>query len=573
MAGLEHVSLGRSIRRFFEVIRLEKREVSAIYFFAILSGLIQLTLPLGIQAIINFAQAAAGQGKLPASMWLLILLVVLGVFAAGIMQISQMRVVEKIQQRIFTRYAFEFTYTIPRLKTSATENYYLPELVNRFFDTVSLQKALSKLLIDIPLAVIQILFGLILLSFYNPVFIILGLLLLTVLYVVLYYTSKPGLEASLRESNYKYSVAGWLEELARAFKSFKVAGNHNLHLKKTDELLEGYLKARTEHFYVLKFQYWSLIFFKLLITAAMLIIGAVLLIGQELNLGQFIAAEIVIITVLAAVEKLILSLDKAYDLLTSLEKLTKVTEKEIEKGGSLIFEPGNDGVAIEMNDLSFGFREDQKILKNIELNIQPGQKLAILGDAGSGKSILLDLMTGSLEQQEGNLLINGIPIRNHQLESYRKHIGVFYHEQDIFNGTLMENLTMGDSSINTKELMELVEVVGLNSFVKSLPEGFDTMLEPTGKGLSTIIAKKILLLRAFASRPELLLLDEPFELAGGEDCQKIESYLMQLKNTTIVVVTANLDFAKQSDLVIIMESGQILHSGKPSEILKKVGKA
>jgi ATP-binding cassette subfamily B protein len=573
MAGLDNVSLGRSIRRFFEVIRLEKKEVSAIYFFAILSGLIQLTLPLGIQAIINFAQAAAGQSKLPASMWLLILFVVLGVFAAGVMQISQMRVVEKIQQRIFTRYAFEFTYTIPRLKTSATENYYLPELVNRFFDTVSLQKALSKLLIDIPLAVIQILFGLILLSFYNPVFIILGMLLLTVLYAVLYYTSKPGLEASLRESNYKYSVAGWLEELARAFKSFKVTGNHNLHLRKTDELLEGYLKARTEHFYVLKFQYWSLIFFKLLITAAMLIIGAVLLVDQELNLGQFIAAEIVIITVLAAVEKLILSLDKAYDLLTSLEKLTKVTEKEIEKGGSLIFNPGNYGVAIEINNLSFGFREDQKILKHIDLNIQPGQKISILGDAGSGKSLLLDLMTGSLEHQEGNLLINGIPIRNYQLESFRKHIGVFYHEQDIFNGTLMENLTMGDASISTKELMELVEVVGLNSFIRSLPDGFDTMLEPTGKGLSTIIAKKILLLRAFASSPELLLLDEPFELAGGEDCQKIANYLMQLKNTTVVVVTANLDFAKQADQAIIMENGQIVHSGKPSEILKKVGKA
>lgn len=506
-------------------------------------------------------------------MWLLILLVVLGVLAAGVMQISQMRVVEKIQQRIFTRYAFEFTYRIPRLKTSATESYYLPELVNRFFDTVSLQKALSKLLVDIPLAVIQILFGLILLSFYNPVFIILGMLLLTVLYAVLYYTSKPGLEASLRESNYKYSVAGWLEELARAFKSFKVSGNHNLHLRKTDELVEGYLQARTEHFYVLKFQYWSLIFFKLLITAAMLIIGAILLVDQELNLGQFIAAEIVIITVLAAVEKLILSLDKAYDLLTSLEKLTKVTDKETENGGSLMFEQGKEGVAIEMNNLNFGFQEDQKILKNIDLKIQTGQKLSILGDAGSGKSVLLDLMTGSLEHQEGNLLVNGIPIRNYKLESYRTHIGVFYHEQDIFNGTLLDNLTMGDTSISTKELMELVEVVGLSSFIKSLPKGFDTMLEPTGKGLSTIIAKKILLLRAFASRPELLLLDEPFELAGGENCQKITNYLLQLKNTTIVVVTANLDFAKQSDQLIIMENGQIVHSGTPSEILKKVGKA
>lgn len=573
MAGLEEVSLGRSIRRFFEVIRLEKKEVSAIYFFAILSGLIQLTLPLGIQAIINFAQAAAGQSKLPASMWLLILLVVLGVLAAGVLQISQMRVVEKIQQRIFTRYAFEFTYKIPRLKTSATDNYYLPELVNRFFDTVSLQKALSKLLVDIPLAVIQILFGLILLSFYNPVFIILGLMLLAILYVVLYYTAKPGLEASLRESNYKYSVAGWLEELARAFKSFKVARNHNLHLRKTDQLVEGYLHARTEHFHVLKFQYWSLIFFKLLITAAMLIIGAILLVDQELNLGQFIAAEIVILTVLAAVEKLILSLDKAYDLLTSLEKLTKVTDKATEVSGSLPFDAAGKAISIEGNNICFGFDPQKPLLKNIQFDVPSGQKLAIMGAAGSGKSILLDLMTGSLEYQQGNLLINGVPIRNFRLESYRKHIGVFYHEQDIFHGTLMENLTMGDSSITTAELMELADIVGLRSFITALPMGFDTMLEPTGKGLSTIIAKKILLLRAFTSRPELLLLDEPFELAGGEDCMKIANYLLQLKNTTVVVVTANQDFIRRADKCIMMENGSISQSGDPSGILKKAGKA
>jgi len=573
MAGLEQVSLGRSLRRFFEVIRLEKREVSAIYFFAILSGLIQLTLPLGIQAIINFAQAAAGQSKLPASMWLLILLVVLGVLAAGIMQISQMRVVEKIQQRIFTRYAFEFSYKIPKLKTTVTDGYYMPELVNRFFDTVSLQKALAKLLVDIPLAVIQILFGLILLSFYNPVFIILGLLLLAVLYMVLVYTAKPGLEASLRESDYKYRVASWLEELARAFKSFKVAGNHNLHLKKTDQLLEGYLQARTEHFHVLKFQYWSLIFFKLLITGAMLVIGAVLLVEQELNLGQFIAAEIVILTVLAAVEKLILSLDKAYDLLTSLEKLTKVTDKETETGGTLSFDPSAQGVAIEANNLAFGFNEHKHILKDINFNIKSGQKVSIFGEAGSGKSVLLDLMTGSLDHQNGNLLVNGIPIKNYRVESYRQHIGVFYHEQDIFHGTLMENLTMGDKTITTNELLELADIVGLRSFITSLPNGFDTKLEPTGKGLSTIIAKKILLMRAFTSKPDLLLLDEPFELAGGEDCQKITNYLMQLQNTTVVVVTANPDFIKQSDMLIVVKDGSISDAGIPSEVLKKSGKA
>jgi len=235
MAGFElDVSLSRSIRNFFQVIRIEKKEVSSIYFYAILSGLIQLSLPLGIQAIINFAQAAAGRGKLPASMWLLIILVVGGVFIAGLLQVNQMRLVEKIQQRIFSRYAFEFTFKIPRLKVKETENYYLPELVNRFFDSVSLQKSLSKLLLDIPLAIIQIFFGLILLSIYNAIFILLGLILLVVVLLVLFVSAKRGLEASLAESNYKYSLMGWIQELARGFKTFKISDSHHLHLKKTD---------------------------------------------------------------------------------------------------------------------------------------------------------------------------------------------------------------------------------------------------------------------------------------------------------------------------------------------------
>ena len=282
MAGIEsNISLSRSIRKFIEIIRLEKQEVSAIYFYAILSGLIQLSLPLGIQAIINFAQVAVGRSKMPASMWLLMSLVVGGVFVAGLLQVNQMKVVEKIQQRIFSRYALDFTYKIPRLEHKAVDGYHIPELVNRFFDVVVLQKALSKILLDIPLAVIQVLFALILLSFYNSLFVILGILLVFISYLIFYYTGKRGLEASIRESNYKYDIAAWIEEVARGFKSFKITGKYNLHLSKTDQLLKGYLRARTDHFLVLKFQYWSLVGFKLSITAAMLIIGVILLMNQQ----------------------------------------------------------------------------------------------------------------------------------------------------------------------------------------------------------------------------------------------------------------------------------------------------
>lgn len=559
MAGFDvNVSLATAIRRFFSVIRIEKKEVSAIYFYAILSGLIQLSLPLGIQAIINFSQVAAGRTKLPVSMWLLIFLVVGGVLVVGIVQVNQMKVVERIQQRIFTRYAFEFTYKIPRFDIKKVDNYHLPELVNRFFDTISLQKGLSNLLLDIPLAVIQIIFGLILLSLYSPLFVLLGILLIIILYMVLHLTAKKGLDASLRESDFKYSAAAWIEELARTFKSFKVSGKQNLHLQKTDKLVVGYLESRTDHFDVLKFQYWSLILFKLLVTATMLIVGAILLIEQQLNVGQFIAAEIVILTVLSAVEKLILSLDKAYDVLTSLEKLSKVTDQTLEDVSTTTYNKNPNGVSIKLNQLSFGYHEHQQILKNLNLEIQSGEKVCVKGEAASGKSVLLELLAGGFPDTQGAVLIDGLPIGNYNIESYRKQIGVFYHEQDIFKGTLYENITMGDTSIPPTKLLELAKVVGLESFISSLPKGFDTELNPTGKGMSSIIAKKILLVRAFATSPGLLLLDEPFEIAGGENCEKIADYLINLKNVTVVVVTGDQNFADKCSRVITLANGAMV---------------
>lgn len=573
MAGFDlDVSLSRSIRNFFQVIRIEKKEVSSIYFYAILSGLIQLSLPLGIQAIINFAQAVSGGGKLPASMWLLIILVVGGVFIAGLLQVNQMRLVEKIQQRIFSRYAFEFTFKIPRLKVKETENYYLPELVNRFFDSVSLQKSLSKLLLDIPLAIIQIFFGLILLSIYNAIFILLGLILLVVVLLVLFVSAKRGLEASLAESNYKYSLMGWIQELARGFKTFKISDSHHLHLKKTDVLLEGYIESRTNHFNVLKFQYWSLIIFKLLITSSMLLIGGFLLIDQKLNVGQFIAAEIVILTVLAAVEKLILSLDKVYDVLTSVEKLSKVTDKEVEKTGDLLLKDNQLGISIEAQQISFAFENGKDVLKNINFKVGSGKKLCIMGDISSGKSTLMELATGSLEPNKGSLLINDIPIGNYDLTSYRKSIGAFYSEQDIFEATLMENITMGNNDIDQQMLMSLAELIGIKDFIISLPKGFNTKLSSTGKGLSSIIKQKILLLRVLSGSPKLLLMDEPFEMAGGIHTQRICSHLLSIKGMTMIIVTNNLDFASGADEIIYMENGVIKYFGTPDSVLKKIGR-
>jgi len=571
MAKNNHeLSIRESLDKFFKIIRLEKKEVTAIYFYAILSGVIQLTLPLGIQTIINFSQAAAGTANLPVSIILLIFIVLIGILVSGILQVNQMKIVEKIEQSIFTRFSLDFANKIPKIDSKELNNDHLPELMNRFFEVINLQKGLSKILLDIPLAVIQIVFGLVLLSFYNSTFIILGLLLILLLYFIFNYTSKKGLIASYNESENKYEVASWLEEIARSYKTFKISSQNNFHLKRTDDLVKDYLVSKTKHFEILKFQYWSLIVFKLLISAMMLIIGAVLLINQQLNIGQFIAAEIVILLILGAVEKLILNVEVAYNILTGVEKLNVINDKKSEVQGQMSFISNNNGIALEVQNLNFKFDDNKPLLENLSFNIPAGAKVCVMGDGGSGKSILLELIGGTLKNFEGVINVNTIPINNLNQKEYRKNIGIFYNEQDIFEGTLYENICMGNESITPADIMKHAEMLEIKEFISLLPEGLYTPLQPTGKGLSTIMAKKILLLRAIVHQPELLVLDEPFELAGAESSKKISKYLIDLPNTTCMIVSGYIPFAKRADLIIRLEKGKIKHIGKPETILPLV---
>ncbi|NNK87733.1 MAG: ABC transporter ATP-binding protein, partial [Flavobacteriaceae bacterium] len=266
-------------QRFVGIIQLEKRDILQVFYYAIFSGLVALTLPLGIQAIINLIQGA----QISTSWIVLVIVVTIGVAFAGLLQIMQLRIIETIQQRIFTRASFEFTYRFPKIKMMQLRNYYPPELANRFFDTLSVQKGLSKILIDVPAAGLQVVFALILLSFYHPFFIIFGILLLLLIYLVFKFTARKGMQTSLAESRNKYKVAHWIQEVARAVISFKLSGKTNLAVAKNDELVSDYLDARESHFRILMLQFTQMIAFKVVATAGLLIIGGALVLSQEMN--------------------------------------------------------------------------------------------------------------------------------------------------------------------------------------------------------------------------------------------------------------------------------------------------
>jgi ABC-type bacteriocin/lantibiotic exporter with double-glycine peptidase domain len=549
---MQHLS---PIKRFWQLLKEDKKDLGRIYTYAVFHGLVNLSIPLGIQAIVNLIQG----GQVSSSWIVLVSIVVAGVVFSGVLQLFQLRIIENMQQKLFVRSAFEFTFRIPKIKSEAIDQYNAPELMNRFFDTLNIQKGLSKILIDFSTATLQVVFGLLLLSFYHPFFVLFSFALLILVYIIYMLTAKKGLDTSLNESKYKYRVAFWLQNLAQNKDTFKLAGATELHLQKTDTHVQGYLNYREKHFRVLRQQYTLLVVFKSLVAAGLLIIGGLLVLNQQMNIGQFIAAEIIILLVLNSVEKLILSVENIYDVLAALDKIGLVTDLETESNAGqsfgLVHQAGS-GIAVEIKNLQFSYPNSKSIaISQFELQLQAGEKVCIAGENGSGKSTLLHLIAGLYQIHHGSISFNGLPVGNFNPEEMRAQMGIRFAEEQLFQGTLYDNISIGRSDVKFEDVLWAIDKMQLSEFVKSLPKGLDTEVGAEGDKLSKSIVQKILLARSIANKPGLLLLENSIVFIEKTDREKIIDFLCsKAQQWTLITTSSDAYFRSSCMRMVEMKS-------------------
>jgi len=543
-------------QRLIRLITLERKAIYAIIGYAVFAGLVTLTLPLGIQAIINFVQS----GSFSASLYLLITLVLLGVFFAGILRYMQMRIAEDLQQRIFTRSSFEFIYRFPKIVYTAFGNRYPPELANRFFDTMTIQKGLPKSLLVFAQAIIQIIFGIILLSFYHPFFILFGLLLLILIYVVFQFSAPAGVKTSIKESKHKYEVAHWIEEVAKNSPTFKLSDRYSLASNKNDSLVTHYLNAREDHFKILRLQFFKMIGFKLLVIAALLIIGGLLVVNQQMNIGQFVASEVIVILMVNSVEKLILQLESLYDVLTAIEKIGEIVDLELEKDKGDVQLTDYENIHLQLSDLSLIYPQTKKYaLKNINLDIKTKEHIYIEGESGSGKTSLLKILTGLIFPSSGNLFVNEHDVKHLNLATYRSLIGHSLLEELPFEGTIRENIKMNNPLISDQDIDEVLEHLNLNGFVQYQDKGLSTIIGTEARHLPYTIAKKIMLARAVVTKPKFLVLKDPLVEFDDQEIKKILNYLFDEKQPwTIIVVSRNKNWKNYCRQTVRLKDGQIV---------------
>jgi len=535
------------VKRFWKLLSQYKKEIRKIYTYALFIGMVNLTLPLGIQAIINFLQT----GQLTSTWVILVGFVLVGITITGMLQVLQLRMVENIQQDLFTRSAFEFAYRIPTISLLQLDKIHAPELVNRFFDTLTIQKGLPKILIDFSLAIFQITFGLLLLAIYSPYFIILGLVLALILWIIFKFTGPKGLASSLKESKYKYNLAHWLEEIARVNKSFKLFSGNKFHLNKTDCIVEDYLVSREKHFQVLISQFKLFIGFKVIVAAGLLLLGGYLVFQEQMNIGQFVAAEIIIILIINSIEKVLRTIDTIYDVLTALDKIGYVTDLPLDNDGGNAIITTEKGVSLTAKELVFGFPDEKnKIINKLSFEVKANEKIVLTGKSGSGKSVLIQLLAGLHEIEDGELYIDDIPFSNYKREKIHQHFGVAFPDNQIFEGTFKENILLGRSSTD-KEISTIVKLLKLDDYLIHQPQGIDSLVDSGGRRLPRSILQKLLIARIIISAPKLLLIEDPLQFIEEDEKKIIIDYIMDDKRNWTVLVISDFYYWKEKCTRII----------------------
>ena len=556
------------VKRLGKLLSQYKKPIRYIFLYALVAGLINLSLPLGIQAIVGII---AG-GSISVSWGVLVFFVILGAMLTGLLLLAQIAVMEFVQRKVFADSAVEFAIRVPRLHMELLRKEHLPELVNRFFDTLTLQKGLPKLLIDGSTAALQIIVSLVVISLYHPSFVLFSVLLIVLLIVLFQITGPRGILTSLAESKQKYKLVYWLEEVGRISTTFQLAGESRYPVRRADRIIGDYLEARERHWRVLLIQLVSSVFFRILVLGGYLILGSLLVMNNQMNLGQFVASEILVLFIVDSVTKLIGLFETYYDVLTATEKIGQVTDLPIEREDGIRVEEfcADDPLEVELRNLSYQYSDGERpTLKNLNMKIEAGERLAISGYNGSGKSTLMQVLSVLKRDFSGALLFNGLPKQNLHLRSLREHIGDLNSHEDIFKGTVAENISLGREKVGLDRLLQVIEQVGLTDFIRSLTYGVNTDLLPEGKNLPKSIITKILVARAIICVPKLLVVEEPLRFLDLRDRIRISKLLVdQSMPWSLVTVTEDPILASLCDRVMVMEEGEFIFNGSFDDLRK-----
>ncbi len=543
------------------LLSLESKDIWAVVAFSIGAGLMALATPVAVQSLVN--TIAFGMLLQPL---VVLVLILLGCLTLNNVLIGfQIYVVEMMQRRIFVRLVGDIAGRLRKASLEAFDNGNAPELVNRFFDVITVQKSGANLLLDGLAYGLQTLIGMLLLAFYHPILLAFDLLLVLSILFIFFILGKRGVETAIEESRCKYAVAAWLEDLARNATLVKWANGQRFVAETTDRLARDYLLAAGQHFSIVMRQQIGILVLHTLANTALLGLGGWMVIERQLTLGQLIAAELIVSAMLAGLSRLGKSLMSYYELMAGMNKLGLLLELPVESHRGETRVPPTGPATLAIRQLGYHYAREHAAPSGIaesSLRLEGRHRVAVVGPSGSGRGTLLELIMGLRQPTSGTVLIDGYDLRDLRLDAARDTMALV-KGHEIIEGTVLDNIRMGRTEIGIETIRDTLAGLELTDTIMALPDGLNTQLNYLGMPLPPEQVRRLMLVRAIVGQPRLLLIHETLDFLDNVVSANVIAWVLRPDAPwTAIVATQNPEVILHCDRVWRMEQGHIVEQGR-----------
>jgi ABC-type bacteriocin/lantibiotic exporter with double-glycine peptidase domain len=525
--------------RLGRLLEAERQDMWVVVAYSLAIGILTLVVPVVTQSVVN----TIAFGTVLQPLVLLALIVFLALTFSAALRALRHWVVEVLQRRIFVRVISDAVMRLLRVRVEAFDAGHGPELVNRFFEVVTVQKGAAILLIDGLAILIQTVAGLMLLAVYHPLLLAFGAVLFAAIFVIVVPLGFGAVSTAVMESKAKYEMAAWLEEIARHSATFKSPHGATLAAEQANSITTRYLAQRASHFRILFRQIIGSLVLEAVASAVLLGAGGWLVMQRQLTLGQLVAAELIVAVVVGGFAKFGKQLETFYDLLAAMDKLGYLTDLPLERAGGEAHN-ATGPAALRLHEVAFTFDGHRKVFENVNAEIPAGARVVLYSGLGQGKSTLIDLLYGLRLPSEGTIELDGHDYRDLSVAALRSQTALV-RSAEVFQGTLADNVRLGNSAVTTSEIREALTRVGLGEALMALPDGLQTMLNTGGLPLSQGQLRLLMFARAISQKPRLLLIDEAIDAIDDtvERDRLLDTLFAADAPWTVVMATRNAALA------------------------------
>lgn len=457
------------------------------------------------------------------------------------------------------------------------ENRKVGDITTRFQENENITDFMTNTGVQIFLDMVTAVLYLGLMFYFNVILATIAASLLFLNVFVVYYIT-PRLQHSYRDSFQKGADSeSFLIESLKGWGTIKTLGIEHISRWIWENL---YISFTNAYFKTIKYGMISGVLSGLvnnLGDVAVLFIGAVMVLKGSLTIGELIAFTVLVKSVSAPINALVGAWDTFQEALNSVERMNDVLEAKPEvtaqERKEKIEVPALHG-HVKFENVTFRYEADAKtnVLQNINLEVEPGQRIAFVGRSGSGKSTLIKLLLGFYRPSSGNIYVDGFELKDIWLPSLRRQIGVVPQQSYLFKGQIWENISKAKPDASRAAVIEAAKLAGAHDFIKSFPEGYDTMLEEQGGNLSGGQRQRICIARMFMQNPHLLILDEATSALDNESERFVQQNIDTVfRDRSVFMIAHRLSTVRNSDLIVVIDKGNILEQGSHEQLMSQKG--